>query len=209
MKLKRLSVYFVLFFSSFLYFSQSQAIEIKIIPVSETKVITKDETEITRRDFFSFIAQNYKNDIPATYQYINLNFKDIGNDLVLKEALQILVYSDVIENKDIKLFPKRPLNAYTFYNFIDTKLNLYAIPNDETESNLRKRNTKKFDLVNVMQELESFQEQLYEKENKEKNTSLKQKIFTDVYETLLSSHYNKDNLSDEKLIDSAIDGLTK
>ena len=209
MKFKNLSVYFVLFFSSFLYFSQSQAIEIQIIPISETKVITKDETEITRRDFFRFIALNYKNDIPKTYQYINLNFKDIGNDPALKEALQILVYSDIIENKEIKLYPKRPLNAYTFYNFLDTKLNLYAIPSDETESELKKRNTKKYDLVNVNQELEKFQEQLNAKEKKEKNISAKQKIFTDVYDTLLTSHYDKDKLTEDKLINSAIDWLTK
>ena len=47
------------------------------------------------------------------------------------------------------------------------------------------------------------------KEKKEKNISAKQKIFTDVYDTLLTSHYDKDKLTEDKLINSAIDWLTK
>ncbi len=209
MKWKKLSVYFVVFLSSFLYFSQLQAIEIKILPISETVKIVKDETEITRKEFFEFLSLNYKNDIPKTYKYINLKFKDIGSDEDLRKALQILVYSDIIENKDIKLFPKKALNAYTFYNFIDTKLDLYAIPNDETKSNLKKRNTKKFDLANVNQKLEKFHEQLIQKDIEQNEVSNKKKIFTNVYETLLDSHYDKDKLTEDKLINWAIEWLAK
>jgi len=209
MKFKNLWVYLILFFSFLVQFSQLNAIEIKILPLTEIKTTTKNKTEITRKDFFKFLSDNFKNDIPKTYKYINLRFTDIWSDDKLKESLQILVYMDIIENKEIKLFPKKPLNAFTFYNFVDKKLELYSIPEDETEKELKNRNTKVYYIINVKNKIIEFNDSL-EKNNEVKNElSSKQKIFTDVYETLLDSHYDKDNLSKDKLINSAIDWLTK
>lgn len=209
MKLKNLWVYVILFFSSLLYYSQIQAIEIKIVPVTTSKITLKNEAEITRKDFFRFLSDNFKDDLPKTYKYIALHFKDVGSDEKLKESLQILIYLDIIENKEIKLFPKRPLNAFTFYNFIDKKLELYAIPSNETEKDLKNRNTKIYDLQNVKNKIEEIQIQLEDEEEVKNELSSKQKIFTNVYETLLDSHYDKDNLTEDKLINSAIEWLAK
>jgi galactokinase/mevalonate kinase-like predicted kinase len=107
---------------------------------------------------------------------------------------------DIIENKEIKLYPKKTLNAFTFYNFIDKKLELYAIPNDETEKELKNRNTKVFDIINVKNKINDFNDSLEENDTIKKELSSKQKIFTDVYDTLLESHYDKDNLSEDKLV---------
>jgi hypothetical protein len=70
-------VYLILFFSFLLQFSQLNAIEIKILPITEIKTTTKNNIEITRKDFFKFLSDNFKNDIPKTYKYINLKFTDI------------------------------------------------------------------------------------------------------------------------------------
>lgn len=209
MKIKNLWVYLILFFSFLLQFSQLNAIEIKILPITEIKTTTKNNIEITRKDFFKFLSDNFKNDIPKTYKYINLKFTDIWSDEKFKESLQVLIYMDIIENKEIKLYPKKTLNAFTFYNFIDKKLELYAIPNDETEKELKNRNTKVFDIINVKNKINDFNDSLEENDTIKKELSSKQKIFTDVYDTLLESHYDKDNLSEDKLVNWAIEWLTK
>ncbi len=209
MKFKNLWVYFILFFSFLLQFAETKALEIKILPAIETIISVKNQTEITRKDFFKFLSENFKNNIPKTYKYINLEFKDIDEDIELKQYLQILIYSDIIENKEIKLYPNKALNAFTFYNFIDNKLDIYAIPSDETEKELKKRNTQIYDLENVKNKITAFQTYKEEQENKKNTLSSKKEIFSDVYETLLDSHYNKDNLTEDKLINSAIDWLTK
>ncbi len=199
---------FVLFFI-ITSFSYTYAVEVKILPntISTTKKL--EDTEITRKDFFLFLGDYFKADVPKTYKYINLEFRDIWNDIKLKESLQVLVYLDILENKDIKIFPTRSLNAYMFYTFVDYKLDLYLIPSKETESDLKKRNTKLSDLKNLKNWLFELEESIKEEETFEKNISTKQKIFTDVYETLLNSHYDKDNFNEDKLIDSAIEWLTK
>lgn len=208
MNFKKVFIWILIFFSIFSYFPITNAIEIKILPTT-TSVISKDDKEINRKDFFIFLADYYKEDVPKTYKYIKLNFKDVWLDEKLKESLQILVYLDILENKDMKLYPTKTLNAFLFYNFIDTKLDVYANPDSETEDNLKKRNTKVSDLKNVRSELIDLEESINSEEESNKNLSLKQKIFTDVYETILNSHYDKDKLSEEKLINSAIEWLTK
>jgi hypothetical protein len=206
MKFKNICVYLILFFSTLLSFCELQAFEIKILPLTTTKkIVIKNETEITRKVFFKFLSENFKNDIPKTYQYINLKFKDVDKDPELKQYLQILIYLDIVDNNNINIFPSKPLNAFTFYNFIDKKLDLYAIPSDETEKELKNRTTRLYDLQNVKDKISEFKESLENADNNKNELSTKQKIFTDVYETLLSSHFDKDNLTEDKLVNSAIE----
>jgi hypothetical protein len=49
----------------------------------------------------------------------------------------------------MKLYYNKPLNASTFYNFIENKFDFYAVPTNETESDLNLRNTNFSDLENV------------------------------------------------------------
>ncbi|NDK07914.1 PDZ domain-containing protein [Candidatus Gracilibacteria bacterium] len=209
MKIRNIGAYGVLIIGLILSLNQTNAIEIKILPANNVIIESKNETEITRKDFFKFLSDNFKSDLPKTYKYINLKFKDIGNDEKLKEYIQILVYLDIIENKEIKLFPGKQLNAYTFYNFLDKELDLYAIPDNETENDLRKRNTKIYDINNVSKIIKQQNENIEDEELEKNEISNKKKIFTNVYDTLLESHYDKDKLTEENLINSAIEGLTK
>lgn len=209
MNFKRILAFFLVTYSCFWFFVNTYALEINVSP-SLTGISTTiwQDSEITRKDFFLFLSNYFKAGVPKTYSYIDLNFKDVWLDKDLKESLQILVYLDIIENKDIKIFPSRPLNANVFYNFIDSKFDVYANPDSETENQLKQRNTKESDLTNAKYTIEQLQAYL-DSQKQAKVLSTKQKIFTDVYETLLTSHYDKDKLSEDKLIDSAIDGLTK
>lgn len=164
--------------------------------------------EITRKDFFIFLSNNLKDNIPETYKYINLKFIDINWDKDLQNALQVLVYLDVIENKSMKLYYNKPLNASTFYNFIENKFDFYAVPTNETESDLNLRNTNFSDLENVENAFDK-QNSLNEEIIETDPLSQKKEIFWDVYKTLLSSHIDKNKLEWWKLIDSAIEWLAK
>lgn len=211
MKIRDINKYIIFFIIVIFSFIDAFALEIEVLPTitKEIQVETKNQKEITRKDFFKYLSSNYKKDIPSTYKYINLNFKDLWNDDKLKEYLQILVYKDIIENKKINIYADKTLNAYTFYNFYDKKLNIYAIPSDETINDLKNRNTKLYDVTNINIAITNQNEKTVNIESDTNEVTEKKKIFTDVYNTLLDTHYSKDNLTEDKLINSAIEGLTK
>ncbi len=199
--------YIVIFtiFASLFSISNVSAIDIKI---GLNSVKTTKVADITRKDFFVFLANYFNKDIPKSYKYINLSFKDITNDSELKDALQVLVYVDVIKNKDIKIYWDRTIGAYLIYKFIEDNLEIYATPEKETVDSLKKRNANTKDLEIIKSTIDNIKLDINVGKDLDK-LSDKKKIFSDIYETLLKSHYDKDNLSEDKLINWAIEWLTK
>jgi hypothetical protein len=62
-----------LFVSLFIPFTTS-ALEVKIITAEES---TRLNSEVTRQDVFEFFADFHDKNVPESYKYINLSFKDI------------------------------------------------------------------------------------------------------------------------------------
>lgn len=92
-----------------------------ISPVSAAtiQIVTKDEqarleTEITRAQALSYFANYYTENIPNSYQYIDLKFLDIPKTSDLYKDIQVLVYFDLIKNTPTKLFPAKKIDVYTF-----------------------------------------------------------------------------------------------
>ncbi|MDD3302664.1 MAG: S41 family peptidase [Candidatus Gracilibacteria bacterium] len=217
MKITKISLITILTLNFLCHF-EVNAVDIQIVPADSNITINNDETEITRKDFFIFLSNLYKSNTPKTYKYINLEFIDGTTDNELKESLQILIYNDIIENKKIKIYPNKKLNAHTFYNFLDSKLDIYSEPDNESLNDLKIRNTTNKDLINAQNTIEKQKKFNKTKDNSifssdESNTNkeinLKKEILNDVYQTLLEGHYNNENLDKGEMLDSAIEGITK
>lgn len=199
--------------------STTNATEIRILPKVETASwsiivdIKKDNRDIKRRDFFIFLANQFRADIKDSYKYINLNFVDVWYDKDLKEALQILVYVDFINNSKVKIYPLKTLDTSTYYTFIQKKFNIDTLPSDESIDYIKSRNTKQYDLTYTQKIINAINEQIATEQaiSEELNEKIieKQQIFNDVYNTILNTHYDKSKFDKLKLYESAINWLAE
>lgn len=195
---------FTLFLTLFLVFnfSTSYAAEIQIISTSEAEQL---ELDITREDFFNYYWDYFGKNIPETYKYINLKLKGVTKDSELYSSLQKLVYLDLIENNEIYIYKSKPLNAYVFYKLVEKFFNISFVEqlwkNDLT---LRNAKVKDFNLVNTV--LDNYK---YSIDINWSNNTVEQKkmIFSDVYKTLKSAHYDQENIDEVEMMNSAIKGL--
>ena len=169
--------------------------------------IVEVETEVTRTDIFNFFAEYYEWQVQSSYKYINVNFTDIIKWSNLEKSLQKLIYLNLIENPKRELQKNAELNAWWFFR-LSEKVLWIKINDSETKNELLNRNTTKDDIQVVS---EFIWDTLIEIDTKSTNKEIKQKIaiFKDVYNTLLKWHYNKDLFDEWKIIDSAINGITK
>ena len=178
------------------------------------------DSEITRSDIFIFMGQFYAQYTPETSKYIDLKFKWIPKNWDLHEALQVLVYSDFIKNADVNIYPQTWLLASDFYVLSEK---IFGIDfRNAQEKWFNKRYTDYSDIVNVSQKLEDITSHVNDSKdledqssneidislpNDSKNLQQKKAIFSDVYKTLVSDHYDKDSFDQEEIIYSAIQWL--
>jgi len=193
-----------LLLSFFFLLDTSYAINIKIISSQEME---KLQTEVTRAEVFSYFANFYKKNIPETYKYIDLKIKDIQKETPLYENIQILVYLDLIKNKEVRIYPNRKMNLY-FFNTLSEKILWTKLFENTPKSELKEKNTTQRDLEKLGKTIKEKLEynQLWNEIN---DIWWEVEIFKDVYETLLKKHYDRKNISEKKLIYSAIEWLTK
>lgn len=170
------------------------------------KINSNQEKEVDREIIFDFFASYYKDQIPDTYKYIELNFKDIKKEDNIYSSLQILVYLDLIKNTTSNVFPQKEMSAYNFY-MLSEKIFDKNIGLKETKEKLQSRNTNLDDLY----DLSVIIKDSWKIELKSSKRDVEQKILIlkDVYETIVKWHYDKENLDEIKLLDSAIEWLTK
>ena len=171
-----------------------------------TIVNTSNELKITRWNIFNFFADYYSWQIPESYKYIKVNYLDIDSWTELEESLQKLIYLDLIENP-LKSFEKNnELSAWAFYR-LSEKILWIKVEDIETEEALQNRNTDNND-IQIMTNF--LWEQTIEIETKSTNSEVKQKIaiLKDIYDTIISKHYNKDNFDEWEILDSAINWIT-
>ena len=212
--MKHVTFLFILLFSflvpSLVYAEWGFSTGVKII--TNPSVGTED---VSRTDIFNFMGDFYKDSLPNTYGYIDVKSVWISKNSELYESLQVLIYLDLIKNTSTNIYPDKKLKASDFYKLSDA---VFAINlrGDQLESDLQNRYTKAYDLQNVATQLDSIinRTTLNTEESiaptrqvKAKELELKKDIFTDVYETLLTDHYNKDSIDEVEVIESAIKGL--
>lgn len=165
------------------------------------------ETKVTRWDIFNFFADCYTSEIPSSYKYIKINFKGIIKWSKLEESLKKLIYLDLIENPNRELSKDDTLNAWSFFRLTEKILKI-KIKDVETKNELINRNTTKNDIKTVTEFIWDTNITL-KSDSTKKEIQQKIAILQDVYNTIINSHYNKDNLDKWIIIDSAIEGLTK
>lgn len=146
-----------------------------------TWVFANSET-LTRGEAFIFFASQYANDVPESYQYIDLNYRDVDENSPLWDALQILVYLDKIGNTNASVYPNKIIDSSSLLQLsekLSPKIESKPTITIQSSSNLQSR------------------------------VSSKQDLFDDVYETLSDSHYDHEDFAEDQLIEGAIKGLAE
>lgn len=187
-----------------LYPNYTNAIKIKIITKAEA---LKLEREVSRTEIFNHFWEILNDKVPKSFKYIDLDFFDVKEDTLLYESLQRLVYLDMIRNWDFSINSERKMNLYTFYK-LSWKVYWLDFLSWKTKKDFLDKNTTFSDLWDIKKiadaDINNFQ-------FKSDNSSLlnKKAIFSDVYSTIMSQHYDKDDFDKEKIIYWAIEWLAK
>jgi carboxyl-terminal processing protease len=164
------------------------------------------EKILTREEVFTFFWDSFNGKIPKTYEYIDLKFQWVNKETPLYEALQKLVYLDKIENTNTNIQKNQPLSQYAFYMLAQK---IYDLKLDYLDINfLKQEQTDTNDLEKIKRIISQKSITIKWTTNK-KSIEQKKAIFQDVYATLLQEHYNKNNINEEKVLESAIEWVAK
>ena len=175
--------------------------------ISNTFTIYQNK-DISKKDMFMFFANNYKTDIPNSYKYIRVWFYDVQKWSKLEEALQKLIYLNLIDNPSRQLMPEWKISAWGFYR-LSEKVFWIKIKDRETKKELLERNTTTNDLLTVRNFLQNTNIKINNYQPLNKKVLQKEAILNDVYQTLVNQYYGKDDLSKLELLDWAIEWLAK
>ncbi len=172
-------------------------------------------TSLTREDTFIFFASE-QTQVPESFQYIQLSYRDIKKASPLEDALQKLVYVNAIKNTPSFIYPTKNISIFELEALATQILKLDF---SQSGSSLWENKTQNASIQN----LEQIQALITTKKVPQKisisinGSSLgawendtfwkKGKILYDVYETLKEGHYDRETLSDDTLIEGAISGL--
>jgi len=162
--------------------------------------------KITREEAFVFFAETVGQDVPKSFNYIDLLYNWIHNPH-LETALQKLVYLDLIKNSNVKISANKTLSTDEFI----------ALSNKILWINITKKEwaTTTISLHDLQEVRDVYQENFLQKKKQKSQITLspwlsdKEKIFFDVKNTLEKSHYDAEDFSNNQLINAAISGLTK
>ncbi len=175
----------------------------------------KLDLEPNRKLIFEFISNYVIWEIPESYKYINLYYKDLKNIKNNKEMIQKIVYTWVLPNDKVKLNLDKKLNAYQFFYMINY-LTWYDFINDENKSILQNRFVKVSDLLMVKEILNEDDEKIqanldridyYFSILKDEKDREKLDILLDVYNTLLTEHIDSEKLDKDKMLYSSIEWI--
>jgi len=172
----------------------------------EIVINNKNETLVTRTEIFNYYANVFRDLTPVSYKYIDLKYTDIVKWSELYDSLQILVYYNLLENKEARIYPRNTLAAFWLYT-LSEKIFWIEVLKYKNETELKSRNSNMNDLIFITNK---FNEELKIIETNGDSSTIKKKkeIFQDVYEVLTEEHYKKDSYTKIELLDKAIEGLT-
>jgi len=186
--------------SIFISINHSHSAEISI----QTKSINPD-TQVNFWEILNFFWSYLDGVVPESYQYIQLHFKWVKKDSETYKSLQKLVYLNRIENKNIFINQGRNINQYTFFKLAEK---IFELNINYLDEEVLKEQTTTYN------EIEQIKQVVNHKSIKllwwwKKEIEEKKRLFSDVYSTILNEHYDKKNLDEIKVIESAIEWLTK
>ena len=158
------------------------------------------QDSVSRQEFFLRLWENIQ--VPSSYKYIELYYKDVEKETELYDALQKIVYLGKLPNKVWLVKPNAQLSAQKVahllqkiasYNIdIIVKPNLTVADEQSIESNFQKLPFL-FSDTSFVQWNADIQQKLL--------------ILEDVYNSLKTDHIDWQNFTDEQLIDWAIKWL--
>lgn len=157
-----------------------------------------------------YYAESFRDDIPASYAYIDVKYTGIDDYPDVIESLQVLIYKDLIRNTETKINPERLIS---FQEFIRLSEKIYGLDLDmdptlvDEDILLTQESFGKIQryIDTLMQEEQKVQAM----PSRQYNIGSKQDIFYDVYRTLEREHYRKDSFSKDSLTQGAIKGITE
>lgn len=147
-----------------------------------TPSVSADTT--TRWDVFIYFANQHKDSLPQTYQYIDLHHLNVQVDSELEDALQILVYLDLIKNSRVDIWADS-ITSPSEVLAIEKKLALKPAPKAPTT-------------ITIKSWLDGSAD-LWDKED----------ILHNVYNTLSNSHYDRGEFEKNQLTQWAIKGIAE
>jgi len=164
-----------------------------------------DNKEVNIKEVFNYIFTDiYTQDI-KTSKYINLNIKWVQINDPFYNILQKLVFLDILDNKNIKINPNSKITLLQYYAILWKIYGIELYTKDKIKF-LKSKNLTFSDLINSKEIINLYKKQ----SNTDFWTLEKEKIdlLLQVYNTLLSNHYDKDLIDKEKLMYWAISWLT-
>lgn len=166
--------------------------------------------KVSLGEAFIFFAESYKDSTPASFNYIKLEYKGIPKNSKLEDALQTLVYHNKIQNVAASLATEKDITVYNFER-LALKIANIQVGGSTSEAEKKQLILTSSDLENVQKILERRKNRPTITVNTQTPSVLwkKWKILEDVYTTLSKWHYERKNLDKDKLIESAIIGLTE
>lgn len=200
--LKKFLSFIIILTFLFLNFSFLETNAIKIITKETSDKLNKD---ITISDMFIFFGEMYKDKIPESYKYIDVKIWWVPSNSKLYQNFQRLIYVDILDNVKMHLKKSKKISAYNFYKFAEKNYKIKLI-DDSNIKELKSRNANFNDFDSLNKKI------IIEKNTINLNwinddLSNKKKIFSDVYRTISSSHYNRNKLDNIKMIEDATKAL--
>lgn len=185
-----------------------------VISLSLFSITNAETSSITRKEAFIFFAVQHIREVPESFQYIDLKYTDVEKDSKLEDALQILVYLNLINNTETALSPNKKISLYTFEKLSEKILKI-SVSEEQDWINKKAIPVTATDLQNIENLLS--QRDAVERQTIKINSSIgtqyslgkKWEILLDVYKTLLQEHYDRDDLDTDHLIESAISWLAQ
>jgi len=193
---------------------------------SQTSSLESIDTSepVSREIVYRYLAEYLISSLPKSYHSIALKFDDVTPDTKLYEALQKLVYVDVIENEETQISPKKSFNAYDFYADASEIIDEDILDDTTLEATKARIVTVK-DLMVVQTFIKQLKKQISDKSNIQEISiqnitatggefsSLtpeeykKFRMLLDVYDTLQTEHYDSANLTQTGLLYGAMWGM--
>ena len=169
--------------------------------------IKEQKNIVTRKEIFNYYANVFRDLTPVSYKYIDLKYTDIVKWSKLYDSLQILVYYNLLENKEGRIYPRNSLSAHGLYTLSEKVLWVKLLKyKDEIE--LQSRYGDMNDLIFITSKFNEELKVITNSKTDSKAVENKKEIFQDVYKILTEQHYKKDSYSQEELLDKAIEWLT-
>jgi len=167
--------------------------------------VSANET-ITRWEAFVYLAQVAGEDIPESYTYIDLYYSWVSESSQEGRALQKLVYLGLINNSQSNLWLAKDMDFYLFEalatKILDIKISEQISAKQKKNILVRQSDLESIDLI--------LAERSRSQNSVEKIEGLPEssKILTDVYNTLNSSYYDRENIVTQEFIQWAIKWAT-